>query len=288
MNEYTIITDTACDISPALLKKWGVEYINLTYRFDDEDIDYTSDKTDIKRFYNKMREGGVAKTAAINPDTFENEFEKCLKKGYDILYLGFSSGLSTTYNSSQIAANELAERYPNQKIITVDTLCASAGQGLFVYLVAEEKKKGATIEQAAEYANKLVPNLCHWFTVDDLVYLKRGGRISPTTAFVGTVLNIKPVLHVDNEGKLINMTKARGRKMSMRTLAEKFGEFANDKKNGTIFISHADCEDDAKMLAQTIKESYGATVDVITNIGPVIGAHTGPGALALFFVGKER
>ena len=288
MNKYTIITDTACDISPALLKKWGVEYINLTYRFDDEDIDYTSDKTDIKRFYNKMREGGVAKTAAINPDTFENEFEKCLKKGYDILYLGFSSGLSTTYNSSQIAANELAERYPNQKIITVDTLCASAGQGLFVYLVAEEKKKGATIEQAAEYANKLVPNLCHWFTVDDLVYLKRGGRISPTTAFVGTVLNIKPVLHVDNEGKLINMTKARGRKMSIRTLAEKFGEFANDKKNGTIFISHADCEDDAKMLAQTIKESYGATVDVITNIGPVIGAHTGPGALALFFVGKER
>ena len=211
-----------------------------------------------------------------------------MKKGYDILYLGFSSGLSTTYNSSQIAANELAERYPNQKIITVDTLCASAGQGLFVYLVAEEKKKGATIEQAAEYANKLVPNLCHWFTVDDLVYLKRGGRISPTTAFVGTVLNIKPVLHVDNEGKLINMTKARGRKMSIRTLAEKFGEFANDKKNGTIFISHADCEDDAKMLAQTIKESYGSTVDVITNIGPVIGAHTGPGALALFFVGKER
>ena len=138
------------------------------------------------------------------------------------------------------------------------------------------------------YANKLVPNLCHWFTVDDLVYLKRGGRISPTTAFVGTVLNIKPVLHVDNEGKLINMTKARGRKMSIRTLAEKFGEFANDKKNGTIFISHADCEDDAKMLAQTIKESYGSTVDVITNIGPVIGAHTGPGALALFFVGKER
>ena len=288
MNEYIIITDTACDISPALLEKWGVEYINLTYRFDGEDIDYTSDKTDIKQFYNKMREGSVAKTAAINPDTFENEFEKCLKKGYDILYLGFSSGLSTTYNSSQIAANELAERYPNQKIITVDTLCASAGQGLFVYLVAEEKKKGATIEQAAEYANKLVPNLCHWFTVDDLVYLKRGGRISPTTAFVGTVLNIKPVLHVDNEGKLINMTKARGRKMSMRTLAEKFGEFANDKKNGTIFISHADCEDDAKMLAQTIKESYGATVDVITNIGPVIGAHTGPGALALFFVGKER
>ena len=205
MNKYTIITDTACDISPALLKKWGVEYINLTYRFDDEDIDYTSDKTDIKRFYNKMREGGVAKTAAINPDTFENEFEKCLKKGYDILYLGFSSGLSTTYNSSQIAANELAERYPNQKIITVDTLCASAGQGLFVYLVAEEKKKGATIEQAAEYANKLVPNLCHWFTVDDLVYLKRGGRISPTTAFVGTVLNIKPVLHFISFSVILNI-----------------------------------------------------------------------------------
>ena len=288
MIEYTIITDSSCDISPALLKKWGVEYINLTYRFDGEDIDYTSDKTDIKQFYNKMREGGIAKTAAINPKTFENEFEKSLKKGYDILYLGFSSGLSTTFNSSQIAANELSERYPNQKIITVDTLCASAGQGLFVYLVAEQKKNGATIEQAAEYANKLVPNLCHWFTVDDLVYLKRGGRVSPTTAFVGNVLGIKPVLHVDNDGKLINMTKARGRKMSMRTLAEKFGEFANDKKNGTIFISHADCKADAELLAQIISENYGGTVDLITDIGPVIGAHSGPGTVALFFVGKER
>ena len=288
MIEYTIITDSSCDISPALLKKWGVEYINLTYRFDGEDIDYTSDKTDIKQFYNKMREGGIAKTSAINPKTFENEFEKSLKKGYDILYLGFSSGLSTTFNSSQIAANELSERYPNQKIITVDTLCASAGQGLFVYLVAEQKKNGATIEQAAEYANKLVPNLCHWFTVDDLVYLKRGGRVSPTTAFVGIVLGIKPVLHVDNDGKLINMTKARGRKMSMRTLAEKFGEFANDKKNGTIFISHADCKTDAELLAHIINENYGGTVDLITDIGPVIGAHSGPGTVALFFVGKER
>lgn len=288
MNEYIIITDSACDISPALLEKWGVEYINLTYRFDGEDIDYTSDKTDIKQFYNKMREGGVAKTAAINPDTFEKEFEKHLIMGYNILYLGFSSGLSTTYNSSQIAVNELAEKYPNQKILTVDSLCASAGQGLFVYLVAEQKKNGATIEQAAEYANKLVPNLCHWFTVDDLVYLKRGGRVSPTTAFVGNVLGIKPVLHVDNEGRLINMTKARGRKMSMRTLAEKFGEFANNKKNGTIFISHADCKADAELLAQIINENYGGAVDLITDIGPVIGAHAGPGTVALFFVGKER
>jgi len=288
MKDYIIITDTACDISPATLKEWGVAYLNLTYRFDGEDKDYTGEETDIKKFYDKMRDGGVAKTAAINPDAFEKEFEKHLKKGYDILYLGFSSGLSTTFNSSQIAANELSAKYPNQKIVCIDSLCASAGQGLFVYLVVEEKKKGATIEQAAEYAEKLVPNLCHWFTVDDLVYLKRGGRVSPTTAFVGNVLGIKPVLHVDNEGKLINMTKARGRKISMKALAEKFGEFASDKKNGTIFISHADCKADAELLAQNIKEAYGATVDLITDIGPVIGAHAGPGTVALFFVGKER
>lgn len=288
MKDYIIITDTACDVSSELLKKWGVEYINLTYRFDGENEDCTGDKTDIKEFYNKMREGGVAKTAAINPDTFEKEFEKHLKEGSDVLYLGFSSGLSTTYNSSRIAATELAEKYPNQKIIIVDSLCASAGQGLFVYLVAEEKKRGLDISELAEYAEKLVPSLCHWFTVDDLVYLKRGGRVSPTTAFVGNVLGIKPVLHVDNEGKLISMSKARGRKASLKALAEKFGEFACDKVNGTVYISHADCKEDAEQLAQTIKESYGANVDLITNIGPVIGAHSGPGTVALFFVGNQR
>ena len=288
MNKYIIITDTACDIATDTLKDWGVAYLNLTYRFDGENRDYTGEETNIKDFYDKMRDGGVAKTAAINPDTFEKEFEKHLKNGYNILYLGFSSGLSTTYNSSRIAATELAEKYPEQKIITVDTLCASAGQGLLLYLVVKQKEAGATLEEAAAYAENLVSNLCHWFTVDDLVYLKRGGRVSPTTAFVGNVLGINPVLHVDNEGRLINMTKARGRKISLRTLADKFGEFANDKENGTIFISHADCKEDAEFLAKTIKENYGGTVELITDIGPVIGAHSGPGTVALFFVGKER
>jgi len=243
---------------------------------------------DVKTFYDRMRAGGVAKTAAVNVASFAESFKSVLEDGNDLLYIGFSSGLSTTYNSARLAAEQLAEEYPDRKIITVDSLSASAGYGLLLYLAVEKKNSGADIEETAEYVRSLIKRLCHWFTVDDLVYLKRGGRISPTVAFVGNVLGIKPVLHMDNEGHLINMFKVRGRKTAVAALADKYGELAEDKAGGTVYISHADCMKDVDELSKLLNSRYGATVEIVTDVGPVIGAHSGPGTLALFFVGKER
>lgn len=288
MNNYVIITDSACDMKPELLKSWGVECIDLSFRFDGEDKEYFNSDMDIREFYRAMREGGIAKTSAINPDRFLTTFEAVLKQEKDILYLGFSSGLSTTCNSARMAAEELKERYPHRKLLIVDTLAASAGQGLLLYLVLQKKNEGATIEDAYAYAREMKLHICHWFTVDDLVYLKRGGRVSPTVALVGKALGIKPVLHVDNAGKLISMGKVRGRKASLAALAEKCTGMIQDPKEATVFISHGDCPEDAETLANMVKEKTGATVSVITHVGTVIGAHSGPGTLALFFVGKER
>jgi DegV family protein with EDD domain len=242
----------------------------------------------IDQFYDKMRNGGVAKTAAVNPDTFANAFRAVLEEGKDILYLGFSSGLSTTFNSGRIAALQLAEEYPDRKITVVDTLAASAGQGMLVYFAVKKKEEGATAEENAEYIKGLIPKLCHWFTVDDLVYLKRGGRVSAAAAFFGNMIGIKPVLHVDDEGHLVPVLKVRGRKTSIATLADKYGELAEDKENGVVYISHADCMNDVKQLETLLKDRYGATLDVITDVGSVIGAHSGPGTIALFFVGSNR
>lgn len=288
MRDYVIYTDSGCDIKPEILESWGVRSSELTFRFSDSDKEYSNSDMSVKDFYDKMRAGGVAKTAAVNSETFAVGFEKILKEGKDILYLGFSSGLSTTYNSGRIAAEQLEKSYPDAKIITVDTLAASAGEGLLVKLVVDKKSSGASIEEAAEYARSLIPRICHWFTVDDLVYLKRGGRISPAAAFFGNVIGIKPVMHVDNEGHLVNVLKVRGRKSAVAMLAAKYEEFAEDKTNGAIYISHADCMKDVNELAEIFKSKYGASVDIITDVGTVIGAHAGPGTLALFFVGKER
>ena len=288
MNNYVILVDSACDISPDLLKEWGVYHKPLHFRFNDSDTEYADGSVDIKEFYDKMRAGGVAKTAAVNVEVFSNLFEEHLKSGMDVLYLGFSSGLSTTYNSARIAAEQLREKYPDSKILTVDTLAASAGFGLLLYLTVEKKNAGATVEEAAAFAEATKLNICHWFTVDDLVYLKRGGRVSATTAFVGNALGIKPVMHVDNEGHLINVTKVRGRKTAIAALADKFGELAVDRENGRIFISHGDCMKDVQELENLLKTRYNATVDIITNVGAVIGSHSGPGTLALFFVGNVR
>ena len=288
MSEYVIYTDSACDIKPEILEKWGVQYKSLTFRFDGEDKEYQNDDMTAIEFYEKMRQGGVAKTAAVNVSIFAQGFEEILKEGKDVLYVGFSTGLSTTYNSGRLAAEQLKEKYPDRKIMTVDSLSASAGFGLLLYLTVKKKNEGASIEEAAKYAEELRPHLCHWFTVDDLMYLKRGGRISPTVAFVGNVLGIKPVLHMDDEGHLINMSKVRGRKTSVEALAQKYDELALNKGEGTLFISHGDCMKDAEYLASIIKEKHGVGVEIITDVGPVIGAHTGPGVLAFFFVGKER
>lgn len=288
MKEYVIVTDIACDISQKILQQWGVQEIDLTFRFEKDNMERKGREMPIKVFYDCMREGGVAKTAAINPDVFIESFEKILSEGKDILYIGFSSGLSSTFNSSQIAANELQEKYSDRKIVVIDSLCASAGQGLCVYLAVQKRDSGASLEKLAEYLEDIKLNICHWFTVDDLVYLKRGGRVSATTAFVGTVLSIKPVMHVDNEGKLIPISKCRGRKASLSALADRYGELRDKSKSGTVFISHSDALEDAEYLRDLLKSRYDADVEIITDIGPIIGAHSGPGTMALFFVGTER
>ncbi len=288
MNNYVIFTDSGCDIKPELLKEWGVPYKSLNFRFDGSEKEYSNDDMSSLEFYQKMREGAVAKTSAVNVETFVIAFEEILKEEKDILYLGFSSGLSTTYNSARLAAQQLSEKYPERKIITVDTLAASAGQGLMLKLTLDKQKEGATIDEAAAFAEDIKFKISIWFTVDDLVYLKRGGRVSPTAAFFGNMLGIKPVLHMDNEGHLVPVSKVRGRKTSIAALADKYGELATTLDGADIFISHGDCIADAEYLAELLKTRYGAKVDLITDVGTVIGAHSGPGTLALFFVGKNR
>ena len=287
MSDFILLTDSACDLKPEVLNEWGVKFINLSFHFEGEEKEYSNDEMDIKTFYDRMRKGETAKTSAINPETFSHRFEELLSEGRDILYIGFSSGLSTTFNSARIAADEIKAKYPERKIICVDSLCASAGQGMLVYLAAKKRDLGADLETVAEYIEGIKLNLCHWFTVDDLVYLKRGGRSSPTGAIVGGILGIKPILHVDNEGKLINVSKARGRKASLNALLDKYGELAENKQ-GTVYISNADCHEDVSYLKTQFKERYNAEIEIVTDIGPVIGAHSGPGTMAVFFLGKER
>ena len=288
MRNYVIYTDSSADISPAILKEWGVSCLSLTFRFNDSEREWSNADMEISEFYNKMRAGGIAKTAAVNSETFRDSFEATLREGNDILYIGFSSGLSTTYNSARIAAESLKEDYPDAKVITVDSLAASAGLGMLVRLAVMKKAEGKSIDEVASYIESIKLKMCHWFTVDDLVYLKRGGRVSPTVAFVGNLLGIKPVLHVDNDGHLVNVTKVRGRRASITALFEKYGELAENPTDSLVYISHGDCRSDAELLAAMIKEKYGVETEIITDVGPVIGAHSGPGTLALFFVGKER
>lgn len=284
---YTIYTDSACDISKEILDSWGVRYKSLSFRFDHLDKEFLNDDMKTEEFYQLMREGHIAKTSAVNAQTFREGFEEELKAGKDVLYLGFSTGLSTTYNDGELAAKELREQYPERKILTVDTLAASAGEGLLVYLAVQKQKEGATIEEVARFVEDIRLHLCHWFTVEDLVYLKRGGRVSAAVALIGGMLQIKPVLHVDDEGHLISMSKVRGRKASLQALAQHYADSVTDK-TAPVFISHGDCLDDAKTLGQMIRAAGGPEPMIITPVGPVIGAHSGPGTMALFFLGKER
>ena len=288
MSNYVIITDSSCDLAPETLRQWSVECINLTFHLEGSSQEYINSDMPSGVFYQRMREGSVFKTAAANMEDFCQVFEQKLQEGVDILYLGFSSGLSNTVCAGQMAATELMEKYPERRITVIDTLCASAGQGMVVYLAVQKKQSGASMEEVAAYVNGLLPHLCHWFTVDDLVYLKRGGRVSAATALLGGMLNIKPILHVDDEGHLISMSKVRGRRQSIQALAKKYEETALSPENGPYFISHGDCMDDAKALENCIFEKYGVKATLIADIGPVIGSHSGPGTLALFFLGKNR
>ena len=288
MRDYVIFVDSACDISCDILNEWGVKYCTLSLAFNDDPNEYQDHDIPAAEFYNKMRNGAQPKTSAANMGKFCDAFESIVKEGYDILYLGFSSGLSATVNFAREAAEEIMSEYEGSKVVVVDSLCASAGYGLLLKLLVDKKNEGASIDEAADYAENTKLNVCHWFTVDDLKYLKAGGRISATTALLGGMLNIKPVMKMDNNGKLISVSKVRGRKAALKAIADLYMETAIDKKDGVVFISHGDCIDDANLLADMIKENSGATVQITTYVGPVIGSHSGPGTLALFFLANER
>lgn len=287
MSTYKIITDSCCDLSVDKLNELDVKSVSLTLMFRGAPrLDAVTDE--IKEVYNAMRAGENATTSAANPDDWTKVIEPVLAAGQDALVIAFSSGLSTTYQSAVIAANELAEQYPDRKINVVDTLCASLGQGLLVMYACQKRDEGLDLDQLTQWVDENKGNLCQWFTVDDLMYLKRGGRVSAATALVGTMLKIKPVLHVDEEGHLINVAKVRGRKASIEALANKVGQLGLPGKNDLITICHGDCIDDAKYLEQLLKEQYGTKEVFIGYTGAVIGSHSGPGTLAIFFLGNKR
>lgn len=288
MGNYVIFTDSACDLEPEYLSELGVKMAPLTFRLSDSEREFLDTELDYGIFYKRMRGGEGVKTSAVNCAYFKKKFTEILDTGCDILYLGLSSAISTTYNSARLAAEELRDEAPKRKIITVDTHSASAGLGLIVYLTVKEKEKGASIDDAADFARSIAPKVCHWFTVEDLGYLKRGGRISSATAYFGNMLGIKPVLYMDDDGLLKSHSKAIGRHASIEALAKKYGELACDKTENTVFISHGDAISDAKLLERMLAEKYGTSVKMITSVGCVIGGHSGPGTLALFFIGKDR
>ncbi len=287
MANFQIITDSCCDFTQERYEELGLKALPLTVHFRDAVSDDKNDDS-LKDLYEALRSGEVAKTSAANPDRWAKTMEPCLEAEQDILVLAFSSGLSTTYQSAVIAAEELSEKYPQRKIRVVDTLSASLGQGLLTWYACQKRDAGLSLEETAQWCEDNKLHLCHWFTVDDLMYLKRGGRVSAATAIMGTMLNIKPVLHMDDEGHLVSVSKARGRKASIDALAAKMAALGKDYDNSVAFISHGDCLADAQYLAQKIRETCGVKEVYINYVGAVIGSHSGPGTLALFFLGSER
>ncbi len=289
MSEYVILTESSCDLSPELAAQADVEVLPLSFTIDGKNYPHYPDARayPIADFYQRMREGAVAVTAAANVVELTEAMEAHLKEGQDVLFLCFSSGLSSTRDACAMAAEDLRERYPDRKIYTVDTLAASGGQGLLVLLAGRKRKAGASIEEVRDFAEETKLHVGHWFTVDDLVYLKRGGRVSSAAAVVGTMLNIKPVLHVDNEGHLIPMEKVRGRKAAIQALFRHMQETALPNQK-TVLINHADCLPEAQALAEQIQAAFHPKEVLIADLGPIIGAHTGPGLVTLFFLAEHR
>ena len=285
--DFQIITDSCCDFPTPMYGQLGLTFVPLTVEFRGNTFDDKNDDT-LKDMYAGLRAGEVAKTSAVNPSRWSQAMEKALAAGKDVLVLAFSSGLSTTYQSAVIAAEELKDEYPDRKIQVIDTLCASMGQGLLVWYACKKRDEGLSLDEVAQWVLDNRLHLCHWFTVDDLMYLKRGGRISAATALVGTMLQIKPLLHVDDEGHLINMTKTRGRKAAIDAMVKKAQELGAGYDNSTMFISQGDCLSDAEYLSRQLKEKCGVKDVVISYVGAVIGSHSGPGTLALFFLGSHR
>ncbi len=284
---YVILTDSCADLPPEIADRYGIASLPLEIHYASGDAQ-TNDAVDLKTFFARLRSKEKVTTSALNMESFLAFFETYLKAGKDVLYLGFSTGLSSTYKAGELAAEELREKYPERKILTADTLCASLGQGLLVVHAAMRRAAGASIDEVYRFVEDNKLHLCHWFTVDDLFFLKRGGRVSAATAVVGTMLAIKPIMHVDNAGHLVKVTTSRGRKASIAALFEKMKATVIDPKEHLFYICHGDCYDDAQLLSDMIKEAYPKSTVMIDYVGPVIAAHSGPGTLALFYLGTER
>lgn len=289
MSDYVISTDSTCDLPYSFLNEHDVLVHALEYT-DGTTTNEDGPSTDLQQFYQNMRNGIQYMTNASNPVRITKTFRSVLDEGKDILHIGFSSGLSSSFNNAAIVANDLAEEYPDRKIIALDSLAASMGQGLLVYYACKKKEKGASIDEVADWLKENFLHACHQFTVDDLKYLMRGGRVSKVSWLLGTLINIKPVLHVDDEGHLIPVAKVRGRKKSLTTLVDNMeatmGSYRD--KNEVILISHCDCYEDAKFVGDLITERFGFTNIVYNYINTVIGSHSGPGTVALFFLGDKR
>jgi len=290
MVDFVLLTDSCCDLPAEMAQEMQLEVLPLTVYMDEAEYRNYLDEREIsyEDFYARLHTVKVTKTSAVNQHTFITAMESILQAGKDLLYIGFSSGLSGTYSAGMLAARELQEKYPERKIYAVDSLCASMGQGLLVWHAWQKKQAGMSIEQVRDWVEDNKLNLCHWFTVNDLMHLKRGGRVSATTALVGTVLSIKPVMHVDDEGHLTVVSKARGRKASLRALVDEARKLAIDPAEQVMFISHGGCRDEAEYVADMLRKELQVKDVIINYVGPVIGSHSGPGTMALFFLGTER
>ena len=289
MRDYIIATDSCCDFDENLIRELDLTVIPLSVHLGQDHFrNYPGEMPESHVFYTRLSKGEPAQTSAPNVEAFKDAFRPFLEAGKDVLYLGFSSALSATYQNAAMAVEELREAFPDAVIRAVDTLCASMGQGLLVDLAVQEKRKGKSLEEVVSFVQETIPHLCHWFTVGDLSQLRRGGRLSAGKAIVGNLLNIKPVLHVDHEGRLVPMESAKGRKKSVEALVRHMEETAIAPETQRIYISHGDCLGDAEVLAAAIQSKLGVASVTIGDVGPVIGAHSGLGTLAVFFLGKER
>ncbi|MDP4120300.1 MAG: DegV family protein [Bacillota bacterium] len=290
MGNFAIVTDSSCDLPAKMAEEMELTILPLTVSADGSEYANHLDGREIsfEDFYANMRSGKAYATSAVNVGSYIDRMEPLLQAGLDILCLSFSSALSSTYNNATLALKELSEKYPERKLFSVDTLCASMGQGLLISLAVAEKRKGKTIEEVRGWVETNKLRLCHWFTVDDLNHLKRGGRISGVTALLGTILDIKPVMHVDDEGHLINVGKARGRLAALSTLVDHMAKTIEAPRDQIIYISHGDCYADAEKVGKMAKQKLGVRSYIINFVGPVIGAHAGPGVIAVFFLGSKR
>lgn len=287
---FALLTDSCCNLTDELIDELDITVLSMTVRNQNEEyISYVKgETTDNRKFYTMLRAGDVLVTAALNAETCRNAFEEALCRGEDVLYIAFSSALSGTYNVAQMMAEELKVKYPQRRLVVLDSRCASMGEGLFVYYAGMLRKEEKSMEEVVTWLLEHRGNLCHWFTVEDLHFLKRGGRVSAATAIVGTALGIKPVLHVDDEGRLINVEKARGRKKSLMSLVEHMEKTVINPENQVVFVAHGDCAEDAETVVQEIRKRMKVKDIVVNYIDPVIGAHSGPGTVALFFLGTNR